>query len=116
MLLAVMQSFNRADLLARALPSLQAALGRADLPSRIVVFDAGSTDGSVDWLQDFQARATVGPVIQLVSSPAADRTLSFSEGTNYAVAVGLRDFPEAGLILLFESDNQLADASPIAKA
>jgi glycosyltransferase involved in cell wall biosynthesis len=61
MLLAAIQSFNRVDLLSRALPSLHAALGRSCLRSQIVIFDAGSTDGSIDWLQNFRKNTAGGP-------------------------------------------------------
>jgi GT2 family glycosyltransferase len=116
MLLAVMQSFDRVDLLSRALPSLHAALSRSRLRSEIIVFDAGSTDGSIDWLHEFRVRAGGNPAIHLIASPVANRILSFSEGTNHAVTLGLRIFSEAKFVLLFESDNQLGNAAPIERA
>src|ERR1043165_3809018 len=83
-LVAVINSFNRRALLEKALVSLTNALRSASFGSAIVVFEAGSKDGSVEFLRSWQD-LNAGDNLVLVESAGADS--SFSEGVNRGGAV-----------------------------
>ncbi|MFM6026037.1 MAG: glycosyltransferase family 2 protein, partial [Dolichospermum sp.] len=53
-LAVIINSFNRLELLRESLPSVVESLN-ISLPQKyaIVVFDAGSTDGSIEFIQEF---------------------------------------------------------------
>jgi len=56
---ALVNSFNRCALLQEALTSLIKAFSELDGGGAIVVFDAGSTDGSQDWLKETAAQSAI---------------------------------------------------------
>lgn len=112
-LVAIINSFNRCALLERAISSLTNCLRRAQFGSAIVVFEAGSTDGSVEFLQSWRDD-NPGDNLVLVK-PLEDRS-SFSEGVNAACAEAIARFPNARWLLFYETDNYLADLDPIQKA
>jgi GT2 family glycosyltransferase len=111
-LVAVINSFNRRPLLEKALGSLTSALRNARFGSAIVVFDAGSKDGSVEFLRSWDLNA--GDNLVLVESATADA--SFSEGVNRGSAVALERFPECRWLFLFETDNWLQTVEPLNEA
>lgn len=113
-LAAVINSFNRLGLLQAALPSLVGALKEMDMDCAIVVFDAGSTDGSVDWLRKYAAGETSLPV-ELVQ-PRVGEDTSFSAGINAGCRHALSRFGGLEYILFFETDNWLANSKPLRQA
>jgi GT2 family glycosyltransferase len=110
---AVINSFNRRTLLEKAIVSLTSALRTAPFGSAIVVFDAGSKDGSMEFLRSWQD-LNVGDNLVLVESAGTDA--SFSEGVNRASAVALDRFPESRWLFLFETDNWLQTSEPLNSA
>jgi GT2 family glycosyltransferase len=110
---AIMNSFNRKSLLERALTSLTAALRKSELGSAIVVFDAGSTDGSVEFLRNWSG---VNPSDNVVLIESGTSSSSFSDGVNRACAVALEKFPDCRWLFLYETDNWLGDVDPIQEA
>src|SRR2546423_10693666 len=110
---AVINSFNRRPLLEKALSSLTQALRTAPFGSAIVVFEAGSNDGSVEFLRSWSG---LNPGDNLVVVESATSDLSFSEGVNRGSAMALERFPECRWLFLFETDNWLQTAEPLSQA
>jgi GT2 family glycosyltransferase len=111
-IVAVINSFNRRELLAGAVESLVQALGSSGLEFAIAVFEAGSTDGSREWLSQFAA-AHPEARIEIV---LATGNSSFAEGVNRGCQHALEAFPDAEFLFLYETDNWLASAEPILAA
>lgn len=113
-LVALVNSLDRLALLQAAVPSLRAAL--ADWPggAAVVVFDAGSTDGSREWIAR-EAERTLEVPLELLT-PAAGAARSFSAGLNAAAAAALARHRQAVWLLCFETDNWLAGARPLHAA
>ena len=94
------------------LPSLVAALKASSYESAIVVFDAGSTDGSLEWLKDFVRQSDI-KVEVLIPEEGADT--SFSGGINAATRYAAEKFPQLEYYFFFETDNFIASPDPIKK-
>lgn len=107
---AVVNSFNRVDLLREALPSLLKGLREASVGTSVVVFDAGSTDGSVEYVQELKKKAEVP--IHLVE-PSEGEDGSFSAGVNAGVAYAAEKYPELRWCFLYETDNYLESPGAI---
>ncbi len=112
-LVAITNSFNRRPLLERAVGSLTSCLRRAPFRSAIVVFEAGSTDGSLEFLESWR---DANPGDNLVLLKPSEGRSSFSEGVNAACAAALARFPNARWLLFYETDNYLSDLRPIENA
>ena len=112
-LVAIINSFNRRSLLEPALASLTGALRSARFPSAIIVFEAGSNDGSAEFLKTWRENHPAGNLI--VIEAAADRR-SFSDGVNIGCAEAIARFPKCRWLLLYETDNCLLSAEPLEKA
>ena len=113
-LVAIVNSFNRRELLMRAVTALVRALDPSGVAYGIVVFEAGSTDGSREWLCQFAAEH---PQLRLETILAAQtEDTSFAEGVNRACRHALQTFPEAEFLFLYETDNWIAGAEPITRA
>jgi GT2 family glycosyltransferase len=112
-LVAVINSFNRRELLERAIISLMPALRRATFGSATFVFEAGSNDGSKEFLKTWCEENQGDNLI--VITPTDGRS-SFSEGVNTACAAALARFPECQWLFLYETDNWLASVHPICQA
>lgn len=112
-LVAIINSFNRRELLEKALASLTQALRQTTLGSAIVVFDAGSTDGSKDFLNGWRAR---NPGDNLVIVDSAIEQAPFAEGANIACATALAQFRQCRWLFFYETDNWLAAPEPIEQA
>jgi GT2 family glycosyltransferase len=110
---AVINSFNRRPLLEKALGSLTQALRTAPFGSAIVVFEAGSSDGSAEFLRSWNG-LNPGDNLFVVESVTADS--SFSEGVNRGSAMALERFPECRWLFLFETDNWVQTAEPLSHA
>ncbi|HYS96669.1 MAG TPA: glycosyltransferase [Chthoniobacterales bacterium] len=111
-LVAIINSFNRRSLLERALGSLTEALRSARLPSAIIVFEAGSNDGSSEFLNAWCENHSGENFVVIKASP--DRR-SFSDGVNIGCAEAIVRFPQCRWLLLYETDNCLATPEPLEK-
>ena len=112
-LVTVINSFNRRELLERAVVSLMQSLRKMSFGSAVLVFEAGSNDGSKEFLSRWCAEY---PDDNLVVLTAADGNSSFSAGVNTGCAEALRRFPECQWLFLYETDNWLAGGEPICRA
>jgi GT2 family glycosyltransferase len=112
-MVAVINSFNRRDLLERAIESLTNALRQASFASAVIVFEAGSTDGSREFLIEWRDRNPADNLVVVL--PTAGRS-SFSDGVNAECAAALKQFPQCKWLLLFETDNWVSDPEPLAQA
>lgn len=110
---AVINSFNRRALLERALTSLAESLRRAPFGSAIVVFDAGSRDGSVESLKEWSEK---NPADNLIVIEASSSRRSFSDGVNIACAEAIARFPTTRWLFLYETDNCLLNVEALEKA
>lgn len=112
-LVAIVNSLNRRELLERAIGSLTQALRKARFGSAIVVFDAGSNDGSKEFLAEWRQN---NPQDHLVLILPTNHGCSFSEGVNRASAEALRQFPDCRWLFLYETDNFLRSIEAICQA
>jgi len=113
-LVAVINSLNRRKLLEVSLSSLTVALKQLPFGTAIVVFEAGSTDGSLEWLQHYQSSCD-GPQI-FILTPAPGEDSSFAVGVNAGCRKAILTYPELHWLLLFETDNCIGGSEPIALA
>ena len=112
-LVAIINSFNRRSLLERAIGSLSEALGSMQFGSAIIVFEAGSSDGSSEFLNAWRENHPADNL--MVIEPVDDRR-SFSDGVNTAAAAALARFRRCRWLFLYETDNCLARPEPLEKA
>ncbi|MBC8121700.1 MAG: hypothetical protein H7Y22_07690 [Gemmatimonadaceae bacterium] len=112
-LVAIVNSFNRISLLQQGLPSLVNALRGCPFQTAIVVFEAGSTDGSREWIEQFRASTQVA--IDIIS-PAPGEDSSFGAGVNAACAYAACKYPQLEWYFLFETDNWIASPEPLQLA
>ncbi len=111
-LVAVINSFNRRPLLERAVVSLTSALRAARFGAAIIVFDAGSKDGSLEFLKEWCEN---NPADNLGVIEATNSRRSFSDGVNIACADAIARFPKTRWLFLYETDNGLLNIGPLEK-
>jgi GT2 family glycosyltransferase len=111
-LAVIINSYNRVDLLKQALPSLLDSLAELPLGASITVFDAGSSDGSVEYVKRVSRQVNVP--IHLVQ-PEAGEDGSFAAGVNAAVREAATKHPEIEWCFLYETDNYLKNAGALQK-
>src|SRR2546430_9347891 len=109
-LVAIINSFNRRSLLERALASLTEALRSARFPSAVIVFEAGSNDGSSEFLNAWRENHSGENFFVIKASP--DRR-SVSDGVNIGCADAIARLPHGRLPLLYETDNCLTHVGPM---
>jgi GT2 family glycosyltransferase len=112
-LVTIINSFNRRSLLERALASLTSALRSARFGSAVIVFDAGSNDGSLEFLKTWRDE---NPTDNLSFLEGAGDRRSFGDGVNLACAAALSRFRNCRWLFLYETDNWLADGEPLVQA
>lgn len=112
-LVAVINSYNRKALLERAITSLIEALRKAPFESAVIVFEAGSNDGSKEFLEEWRRRYPGDPLV--VVTPQDERA-SFSDGVNSGCAAAIARFPSCRWLFLYETDNFLEQAEPLEQA
>src|SRR5438477_6521250 len=112
-LVTIINSFNRRSLLERAIASLTETLRGARFGSAIIVFEAGSNDGSVEFLKTWREN---NPADNLTVIEASADRRSFSAGVNTACAEAIGRFPKCRWLFLYETDNCLTSAEPLDKA
>jgi GT2 family glycosyltransferase len=108
----IISSFNRADLLKEALASLLRVLPALQREAIIVIFDAGSRDGSRELIEDFQNKS---PFPLYLIGPSKEDN-SFAAGVNEAARFIGSARPSTEFLLLFETDNYLQSAKPLRSA
>jgi hypothetical protein len=99
--------------LEKAVSSLTQVLRKASFGSAIIVFDAGSEDGSTEFLNTWRAQNATDNLIVVTS---ADGGSSFAEGVNAACSTALARFPECRWLFLYETDNWLSSIAPVDQA
>ena len=112
-LVTIINSFNRRSLLERAVTSLTAALRSSRFGSAIIVFEAGSNDGSAEFLRTWRDN---NPTDNLTVIDGAAARSSFSDGVNLACAAAISRFASCRWLFLYETDNCLTSAGPLEKA
>lgn len=110
----IINSFNRLDLLKIALKTATDVLGNTTDEYAFVVFEAGSNDGSAEYLRDYQADNPKIPL--LICNDAADT--SFSAGCNAGAKFAIDNVPGLKYLFFYETDNALKnpDALRLARA
>lgn len=104
------QSFNRKRLLEIATSSFQKVL-EADTRFHMFVYDAGSTDGSLEYLKSLKDEHRVS--LSIITNPS---DLSFSAGHNRLIQeIGSGQAPTS-LVLFYETDNAIKDRQAIDEA
>ena len=111
----VINSFNRLSLLKECIKSLTSWLPESELNNKvvIVVYEAGSTDGSLEWILKESLTSTVP--IEIVVPALGDDT-SFAAGLNAGVAFALDKFSNLNYLLFYETDNQILTQKPVIQA
>lgn len=114
-LAVIINSFNRLQLLREALPSIVQSLNIV-LPGKfsVVLFDAGSTDGSVEFAQKFANENQLFPLICIC--PNSDEDRSFSAGCNRGIQRATEIFNQLKWCLLFETDNFITNPNALSLA
>jgi GT2 family glycosyltransferase len=112
-LVAIINSFNRRELLQGALTSLVTALRNSSVGSAIIVFDVGSTDGSIEFVEKYRSQNPADNV--LLVRPTGNQT-SFSDGVNIGCATAFERFPDTRWLLFYETDNCLLCLKPLHNA
>jgi GT2 family glycosyltransferase len=102
-LVVIINSFNRYRLLSEALPSVVNALNQLPLEAAVVVFDAGSNDGSTQFVQTYFSQNNNISIHCLIPPSEVDR--SFSAGCNKAVEFSIQQYPTLKYCFFFETDN-----------
>lgn len=114
-LAVIINSFNRLQLLKQSLESITQAVQKLNLDTAIIIFDAGSTDGSIQYIEkNFNkiSKSSKEKKIYLIFPSSKDET-SFSHGCNSAVAFATERLKELEYFLFFETDNFIKDASSL---
>lgn len=111
----IVNSYNRYSLLKNALETICDLLKVSEFEKEcaICVFDAGSQDGSREFLDEFKSRSSV-PIELIYPQKGADT--SFSAGVNSAVELSKSIWPDLEYYLLYETDNQFESLKPLDHA
>lgn len=113
-LAVIINSFNRLQLLEKSLESIAHAVQDLSLDTAIIVFDAGSTDGSIQYVEEI-AKLSITNTICLITPNSRDES-SFSHGCNSAIAFAIERFTRLEYFLFFETDNFIKHSSSLLKA
>ncbi len=113
-LAVVINSFNRCQLLEQSLNSIYQAIQKLLLDVAIVIFDAGSSDGSIQYIDNFTK--SFRDVNLYLLAPSSEGESSFSHGCNSAINFAIEKFTNLEFILFFETDNFIKDSSSLLKA
>jgi GT2 family glycosyltransferase len=109
----IINSFNRFTLLRECLAALDGWISNiSDFQCEVYVFDAGSEDGSLDFLY---ARASGDPHFHVLT-PAPGKNRSIAGGFNAGASAALDESPAATHLLFYETDNAIPDPEPVRAA
>lgn len=106
----LVQSFNRRNLLEISVSSFKKVLGN-DERFHMFVYDAGSSDGSLEYLRDLNE--DLGMSLRVIESPSG---LSFSAGHNRLLQELDSDEVSGALVLFYETDNAVLNRQAIDEA
>lgn len=111
----IINSFNRLGLLKECLRALAAWIPSTQFKMRCVavVYDAGSTDGSLKWLTEEAPK--LGIVLKVITPEPGEDT-SFAAGLNAGVAYAHAHYPSLKYLLFYETDNQILSSYPLLQA
>lgn len=111
----IINSYNRLALLKTCLGVLSGWLPKSMYKDnyRVIVFDAGSTDGSLEWLEE-EAWKADGLLVLLEPEEGTDRC--FAAGVNAGAAYAITHFPAVNYLLFYETDNLILDERPLLQA
>lgn len=105
----IINSFNRFSLLEKSIESVIPFCERNDTNFHIHIIDAGSTDGSLEFIELIAGRYTFVTYEILQGA-------SFSKGCNQGIKTIQHFLPEVDALILFETDNFLTSVDPILTA
>jgi GT2 family glycosyltransferase len=88
-------------------------LKEQNIDASVVVFDAGSTDGSVEYVQEVNRK--VDTPIHILQ-PNEGENSSFAAGVNTAIEFAAEEYPELEWCLLYETDNYLKNPRAVGAA
>lgn len=111
-LAVIVNSYNRLSLLKTAMETLMAALPSVPIKSAIVILDAGSTDGSQDYIQELISENRDFSIHLIKASPAT----SFSQGCNMAVNEAIALYTNLDYCFFYETDNRIYNAQALTDA
>lgn len=113
-LAVIINSFNRRDLLEKALASLLPALRAIQTKAAVLVFDAGSTDGSREFITSLSSEC--GDIQISLRTPEPPEAVSFADGCNQAAAAALAAHPGVKWLFFYETDNLLPNHQALREA
>lgn len=108
----IINSFNRAPLLVESLRSIRPIFADPHLDVSAVIFDAGSTDGSIEIIESL--RAELPDRVRVIRSQPGEDS-SFAAGLNRACAHRLEQGP-VDYFFMFETDNFIDGPQPLCRA
>ena len=110
----IINSFNRLALLQNCLRALAEWLPNEakNIQATIFIYDAGSNDGTIEWLKD---ECHIPIDIQTIDG-GKDQDTSFSAGLNRAATIALEKMSELEYLLFYETDNEINSYQAIAQA
>ena len=110
----IINSFNRFALLKESINVLS-NWPSSDFQEKcvVVVYEAGSTDGSIEWLQNEGKNKNIP--IEIILPVLTDDT-SFSAGINTSVAHAIKKYSNLKYLLFYETDNQILNVKPLKQA
>ncbi len=114
-LCVIINSFNRLELLRGSLSSVSECLNEVYSDQfGIIIFDAGSTDGSIEFITEFAHQNQ--DFLLILLQPQSDQDSSFSFGCNTAIKMSAEIFINLKWCLLFETDNYINNPKAISLA
>ncbi|NML63648.1 glycosyltransferase family 2 protein [Hymenobacter sp. RP-2-7] len=111
----IINSYNRFALLQECLQALERWVIHSEFKDRcaVVIYEAGSSDGSIEWLQN-NAQELSFPIKLIL--PKATEDTSFAAGLNKGVIHAEIQFPNLKYLLFYETDNQILSKNPLTNA
>jgi GT2 family glycosyltransferase len=111
----IINSFNRHVLLNECLSALETWIPHSVFKNRCaaVIYDAGSTDGSIDVAQEAEKKLSFQ--IEIILSQLGEDT-SFAAGLNRGVSYAEKKFPKLAYLFFYETDNQILTSAPLTQA
>ena len=111
----IINSLNRFALLQECLTVLEKWIPHSVFKGRcaVVVYEAGSTDGSIEWLQN--GAQTLSFSIEVIL-PHPKEDTSFAAGLNRGVAYAEAKFQALKYLIFYETDNQILCAESVSRA